>query len=48
MTKITIYNVQRAVTGKVGKQELLFLCFTRRHVVLNISVKFLVNISNGF
>ena len=27
MTEITIYNVQRAVTTKVGKKKVMFLVF---------------------
>ena len=45
MTKITIYNVQRTVTSKIGKQELWFLCFACSLMVVNISVKFDKNIS---
>ena len=55
MTKITIYNVQRAVTAKVGKEGLWFLCFTCHLMVLNtsfhgrnISENFPKNISNIF
>ena len=44
MTKITIYNVQRAVTT-VGKQELWFLCFTCHLKMVNLSVKFDENTS---
>ena len=46
MTEITIYNVQRTVTANVGKQELWFLCFTFRQMVVNISVKFGDDISH--
>ena len=48
MTEITIYNVQRAVTTKVGKKKLCFLCFTCHLMVDNISVKFDENISHIF
>ena len=44
MTEIIIYNLQTAVTAKADKQELWFLCFTRRLIVVNISVKFDENI----
>ena len=40
MTKITIYNVQRARIPKVGKTQLLFLCSSPCFIVVNISVKF--------
>ena len=48
MTTITIYNVQRAMTPKVGKPQLRFFCSARRLMAVNISVKFRTNISNGF
>ena len=35
-----IVNTQRAITPKVGKLELLFLCSARRLMVFNICVKF--------
>ena len=38
MTKITIYQVQSAVTTTVGKQQLWFLCSACRLIVVNISV----------
>ena len=44
MTKITVYHVQKAVTPKVGKPQLWFLCSAHR-LVVNISVKFRENIS---
>ena len=44
MTKIISYNIQRAITPKVGKSQLWFLCFVRRLMVVNIRE----NISNGF
>ena len=40
MTKITIYNVQRGITLKVGKQELRFSCSACCLKVLYISIKF--------
>ena len=48
MIEITIYNVQRAVRAKVSKQELWFLCFTYRLMVVHISVKCDENISHSF
>ena len=50
MAEITIYNVERAVTSKVGKQVLGFLCllwllyFACCLMVVNISIKFDDNI----
>ena len=48
MTQITIYNVQRAITPKVGKPQLWFLCSACCLMVVNIHVNFHENISNGF
>ena len=47
MTKITIYHVQRAITPKVCKPKLWFLCYACHLMVVNISVKFRENILNG-
>ena len=46
--EIAIFNIQRAVTLKVGKQELRFMCSACRLMVFNICVKFHENISNSF
>ena len=43
-----IYNVQRAVTARVGKHDLWFLCFTCWLIEADISVKFDENISHRF
>ena len=48
MTKIPIYNVQRARAPKVGKAQLWFLCSAHYLMVVNISVMFHKNISNSF
>ena len=48
MVEMTIFNIQRAITLKVGKQELRFMCYARRLMVFNISVKFHENMSSGF
>ena len=40
MTKIIIYNVQKAITPKVCEPELSFLCSACRLMVVNNSVKF--------
>ena len=47
MTKITIYHVQRAITPKAGKPVMVHVSCTHLMVV-NISVKFHENTSNGF
>ena len=39
---------QRAITPKVGKPELRFMCFARRLMVFNLCVKFHENVSWGF
>ena len=43
-----IYDVQRAVSPKVGKPELWFLCSARRLLVLYVCVRLHEIISNGF
>ena len=45
MTKITPYNVQRAITPNVGKSQLWFLCSASCLIVVNISEKFQKQIS---
>ena len=47
MTRITINNVQWAVTPKAGNAELPFLCFAHLIMVIYICIKF-QNISNSF
>ena len=36
-----IVNTQRAITQKVGKTELWFMCSARRLIVFNICVSFM-------
>ena len=43
-----IINRQRAITPKVGKPELRFLCSACCLIVFNICEKFHENISSGF
>ena len=43
-----IVNTQRAITPKVGKPELPFMCSARRLMVYNVCVKFHENISSRF
>ena len=43
-----IVNTQRAITPKVGKPELQFMCSACRLIVFNICVKFHENMSSGF
>ena len=40
--------MQRAITPKVGKPELQFMCSACRLMVFNICVKFHENMSSGF
>ena len=47
MVELVMFNIQRAITLKVGKPELRFLCSARRLIVLHICVKFHENISDG-
>ena len=46
MVEMAMFNIQRAVTLKVGKPELRFMCFARCHMMLYICVKFCENIMN--
>ena len=43
-----IVNTHRAITPKVGKPELQFLCSACPLVVLNVCVKFNENVSSSF
>ena len=43
-----IVDTQRAITSKVGKPELRFMCSARRLMVFNLCVKFHENMSSGF
>ena len=48
MVEMAIFNIQRAITLKVRKQELRFMCSARRLMVFNICVKFHENMPSGF
>ena len=43
-----LINAQRAITPKVEKPELWFMCSAHRLMVFNVCVKFHENMSNGF
>ena len=43
-----IVKTQRAITPKVGKLELWFVCSACRLMVFNVCVKFHDNMSSGF
>ena len=43
-----IVYIQRAITPKVDKPELWFMCSARRLMVFNVCVMFHENISIGF
>ena len=43
-----LINTQRAITPKVEKPELWFMCSAHRLMVFNVCVKFHENMSNGF
>ena len=43
-----IVNTKRAITPKVGKSELRFMCSARHLMVFNVCVKFHENMSSGF
>ena len=40
MVEMAIFNIQRAITLKVGKQELRLMCSACHLMVFNIYVKF--------
>ena len=44
---IKFVNKQKAITPKVGKSELWFLCSAHRLMVFNVCVKFHENMSSG-
>ena len=48
MVEMAIFNIQRAITLKVGKQELRFMCSARHLMAFNVCVKFHENMSSGF
>ena len=43
-----IVNIQRAITQKVEKPELRFMCSARGLMVFNVCVKLHENVSSGF
>ena len=43
-----MFNIQRAITLKIGKQEIRFMCSACCLMVLNVCVKFHENTSSGF
>ena len=48
MVEMAIFNIQRTITLKVGKQEVRFMCSARCLMVFNICVKCHENMSSGF
>ena len=48
MVEMAMFNVSRAITPKVDKPELRFMCSARRLMVLYICVKFDENISGRY
>ena len=48
MVEMAIFNIQSAITLKVGKQELRFMCSARRLMAFNTGVKFHKNMSSSF
>ena len=47
MMEMAIFNIQRAISLKVGNQELWFMCSARCPIVFNICVEFHENMSSG-
>ena len=48
MVETAIFNIQRAITLEVGKQELHFMCSACHLMVFNICVKIHENMSSGY
>ena len=48
MVEMAIFNIQKAITLKVGKHELRFMCSACHLMVFNVCVKFHENMSSGF
>ena len=48
MVEMDIFNIQRAITLKVGKQELWIMYSACHLMVFNICVKYHENMSSGF
>ena len=46
MVEMAIFNIPRAITPKVGKSELRFICSARHLAVLDICMMFHENITN--
>ena len=46
--EMAIFNIQRAITLKVGKQDLWFMCSACHLMVFYICVTFHENMSSGF
>ena len=47
MVEVAMFNVQKAITPKVGNQQLHFMCSAHRLIILYVCVKFRENITNG-
>ena len=48
MVEMAIFNIQRAITLRVGKQELRIMCSACCLIVFNICVTFHENMSSSF
>ena len=48
MVEMAIFNIQRAITPKIGKPQLQFMCSARCFMVFNVCVKFHENMLSGF
>ena len=48
MVEMAIFNIQSAITLKVGKQELRFMCSASHLMVFNICIMFHENMSSNF
>ena len=48
IVEMAIFNIQRAITLRVGEQELWFMCSACHLMMFNICVKFHENMSSSF
>ena len=48
MVEMAIFNIQRAITLKLGKQELWLMYSAYHLMVFNVCIKFHENMSSGF
>ena len=48
MVEMAMFNIQRAITPKIGKPALRFMCSAHRLIVIYICLEFRENVLYGF